>query len=214
MVGKLQGNWLGIFWMYLQYPGWIFGWYFVHFLAMYLWCTGWEHYPLPPVSCMAFTSPYKDLDVCLECKEPCYNPVLLCSSNGEIKKPWQSMTIIPIGPQIQALWSHCLSAEKMGYWEWVTNTLLSQAELSKVLTDYTEGENYITKVTPYLKSHDTVLMFSVDGAQLYRSKKSDCWMYIWVIYNLTPVRAQWHLHSRDRQLPWELTAVIMTSPKR
>jgi hypothetical protein len=29
-------------------------------------------------------------------------------------------------------------------------------------------------------------MFSADGAQLYRNKKSDCWMYIWVIYDLAP----------------------------
>ena len=30
-------------------------------------------------------------------------------------------------------------------------------------------------------------MFSIDGAQLYCSKTSDCWMYIWVIFNLNPV---------------------------
>jgi len=41
-------------------------------------------------------------------------------------------------------------------------------------------------VAPHLKSHDTVLMFSADGAQLYRNKKSDCWIYIWIIYDLAP----------------------------
>ena len=29
-------------------------------------------------------------------------------------------------------------------------------------------------------------MLSIDGAQLYRNKKSDCWLYIWIILNLAP----------------------------
>ncbi|KAF9644361.1 hypothetical protein BDM02DRAFT_3131806 [Thelephora ganbajun] len=137
-------------------------------------------------SCMAFTSPYKDLDSCLKCLEYCYDPVLLHSSNGATKKPQQSMTTIPIGPQIQALWSHHLSAEKMSYWEQITETLLNQDESPNILTDYTEGEDYLMHMAPHLKLHDTILMFSVDRAQLYRNKRSDCWMYIWVIYDLTP----------------------------
>jgi hypothetical protein len=137
-------------------------------------------------SCMAFTGPYKDLDTCLRCQEPRYDPVLLQSSNGTTKKPRQSMTTIPIGPQIQALWSHRLSAEKMSYRQQVTDTLLNQAELPDILTDYTEGDDYRLHVVPRLGSHDTVLMFSADGAQLYRNKKSDCWIYIWVVYNLAP----------------------------
>ena len=137
-------------------------------------------------SCMAFTGPYKGLDACLECGEPRYDPVLLLSSNGSIKKPRQSMTTIPIGPQIQVLWSHRVSAEKMSYRQRVTDALLDSDELPETLTDYTEGQDYLDNVAPYLKSHDTVLMFSADGAQLYRNKKLDCWMYIWVIYDLAP----------------------------
>ena len=137
-------------------------------------------------SCMAFTGPYKDLDTCLKCPQSRYDPDLLRSSNGTIRKPRQSMTTIPIGPQIQALWSHRLSAEKMSYRKRITDTLLSQDELPHILTDYTEGEDYLTHVAPNLGSHDTVLMFSADGAQLYRNKKSDCWIYIWVVYDLTP----------------------------
>ena len=137
-------------------------------------------------SCMAFTGPYKDLDTCLKCPQPRYDPDLLRSSNGTIRKPRQSMTTIPIGPQIQALWSHRLSAEKMSYRKRITDTLLSQDELPHILTDYTEGEDYLAHVAPNLGSHDTVLMFSADGAQLYRNKKSDCWIYIWVVYDLAP----------------------------
>ena len=137
-------------------------------------------------SCMAFTGPYKDLDTCLKCPEPRYDPTLLHSSNGSIKKPRKSTTTIPIGPQIQALRSHRLSAEKMSYRQQVTDILLSRDELPDVLTDYTDGNDYLTQVAPNLGSHDTLLMFSADGAQLYRNKKSDCWIYIWVIYDLAP----------------------------
>jgi hypothetical protein len=36
--------------MSLKSSGWVFGRFFVHFLAMYLRCTGSGHHPLPPVS--------------------------------------------------------------------------------------------------------------------------------------------------------------------
>ena len=137
-------------------------------------------------TCMAYTGPYKHLTTCLKCPEPRYDPEILRSSNGKIKKPRQSMTTIPIGPQIQALWSHRLSAEKMSYRQRATDTLLGQTELPSVLSDYTDGEDYLTDIAPHLNPHDTVLMFSADGAQLYRNKKSDCWMYIWVVFDLAP----------------------------
>ena len=35
---------------------------------------------------------------------------------------------------------------------------------------------------------DIVLMFSIDGAQLYAKKLSACWIYIWVLLNLSPAR--------------------------
>ena len=66
-------------------------------------------------SCMAFIGPYKHLNTCLKCPEPRYDQAILCSSNGMVKKPQLLMTTIPIGPQIQVLWSHQSSAEKMGY---------------------------------------------------------------------------------------------------
>lgn len=36
----------------------------------------------------------------------------------------------------------------------------------------------------YLGLHDSVLMFSIDGAQPYEKKQSDCWIYIWVLFTL------------------------------
>jgi hypothetical protein len=33
---------------------------------------------------------------------------------------------------------------------------------------------------------DIALMFLIDGAQLYAMKDSSCWIYIWVLLNLSP----------------------------
>lgn len=47
-----------------------------------------------------------------------------------------------------------------------------------------------------IKQNDIVLMVSLDGAQLYESKQSDCWMYVWVILNLSPDKRYRKLHVR------------------
>ena len=47
---KLEEHWQGKFWMDLWCTRWVHAWYFVHFLAMYLWCTSLVHQSLPPVT--------------------------------------------------------------------------------------------------------------------------------------------------------------------
>jgi len=37
-----------------------------------------------------------------------------------------------------------------------------------------------------INEDDIVLMFSIDGAQLYAKKLSLCWIYIWILLNLSP----------------------------
>jgi hypothetical protein len=37
-----------------------------------------------------------------------------------------------------------------------------------------------------IKKGDVLLQLSLDGAQLYRDKESDCWIFIYVIHNLSP----------------------------
>ena len=33
---------------------------------------------------------------------------------------------------------------------------------------------------------DTIVSFSIDGAQLYQNKKSDTWISIWILNNFSP----------------------------
>jgi hypothetical protein len=107
------------------------------------------------------------------------------------KRTRQQFLTIPIGPQLQALWRSPEGAINMRYQERRTKELLTELQENggKLLAydDILCGSDYLSAVkSGHIKPGDTVLMFSVDGAQLYRSKTSDCWMQIWIIINHSP----------------------------
>ena len=53
--------------------------------------------------------------------------------------------------------------------------------------DIYHGTEYLDSVrNERIKENDMVLLMSIDGAQLYQSKESDCWIYIWVVLDLVP----------------------------
>ena len=138
-----------------------------------------------PRTCLAFTGPFAGLDKCPECGSPRYH-----KTNGRTrKKPLRVFHTVPIGPLLQALWSSEESAEKMKYRAEETQRLfddmLKNGGRIPVYEDFIHGADYIGAV-PNIGDHDTVLLFSIDGAQLYASKQSDCWIYIWVVMDISP----------------------------
>lgn len=49
-------------------------------------------------------------------------------------------------------------------------------------SDFFDGNEYLEKVIQGdVGEGDVFLMLSIDGAQLYRYKTSNCWIYIWVV---------------------------------
>ncbi|KAG1887084.1 hypothetical protein F4604DRAFT_1675126 [Suillus subluteus] len=55
------------------------------------------------------------------------------------------------------------------------------------ILDFLDGSDYLEAVVDgRIKPGDVVLMMSVDGAQLYESKMSDCWVGIWVVFDRSP----------------------------
>ncbi|PBK58880.1 hypothetical protein ARMSODRAFT_1009949, partial [Armillaria solidipes] len=136
-------------------------------------------------SCVGFTGPYKDLTDCPFCGEHRYTQV-----GGRI--PRKQFHTIPIGPQLQALWRSPESAEEMQYRRKYTENVLDElAQSEGVRTspfrDFFDGSDYLYAVLDgKIKPGDMVLIFSMDGAQLYCMKMSDCWMYIWIILDLSP----------------------------
>ena len=150
----------------------------------------WEHH-MCIRSCLGFTRPYSDLDCCPECGEHRYDQKELRESEGLRKVPRKVFTTLPIGPQIQANWKNPQMAEEMLYCWRKTEELLAEyhatGEFPALLDDILCGEAYMNLArSGRIKKYDTVLMLSIDGAQLYDNKRSDTWIYIWILVNLVP----------------------------
>ncbi|ETW75713.1 hypothetical protein HETIRDRAFT_422383 [Heterobasidion irregulare TC 32-1] len=70
------------------------------------------------------------------------------------------------------------------------NSAMRQINKDHALRDFADvwdGTDFIDAVkNGLIKEYDPVVMFSIDGAQLYCNKGSDCWIYIWVILDRSP----------------------------
>lgn len=150
-------------------------------------------------SCLAFTGPLEDVPTCPECLEPRYDPKILAASRGKQKTPRQSAHTIPLGPQLQAMYSTPEGSAAMKYRSEQTATLLEELRVKQTMDSYGDficGSDYLNSLskdqfadtagTKLISNHDICLMLSLDGAQLYQNKASDCWIFIWVIYELAP----------------------------
>ena len=150
----------------------------------------WEHH-MCLNSCIAFTGPYENLDQCPSCGESRYKEKDLEESDGLRKVPRQVFTTFPVGPQIQARWKNPQSAKDMSYrWEKTEDLLQRRAHTNNppdIFDDILCGSAYLDLVDiGKVCRDDTLLMLSIDGAQLYESKKSNCWIYIWILLDLAP----------------------------
>ena len=140
-------------------------------------------------SCAAFTGPFAHLEHCPVCELPRYDQEKLRRSNGKTKVPRKVFTTFPLGPQLQARWRSPEMAKGMNYRREKTQDLLQKRTRGEdyIYDDIFCGSDYLDAVeNGVIKDTDSVVMFSIDGAQLYRSKESDCWIYIWIILDLAP----------------------------
>ncbi|KAL1679952.1 hypothetical protein EV122DRAFT_169375, partial [Schizophyllum commune] len=132
-------------------------------------------------SCVAFTGPFASLDNCPTCGRARYE------AGHSTKVARKQFSTILLGPQLQALWRTPEGAKSLEYRRLCTERVLADldangGEKTTPYTDFFHGEDYLQAIEEdRIKDEDMVLMLSIDGAQLYRNKQSDCWMYIWVI---------------------------------
>jgi hypothetical protein len=134
-------------------------------------------------TCVAFTGPYAILESCPKCGKPRYDPEKLQASDGVLKVPQRQYSTFPVGPQIQARWKDPGMAEKMLY----RQRRPDPGTVIKEYDDILSGEAYLEAVDDgTIGGYDTLLMFSIDGAQLYRDKKSECWIYVWILLEMAP----------------------------
>jgi hypothetical protein len=139
-------------------------------------------------SCVAFTGPYSELRACPLCSEARFETV--SRGNKCVSVPCKQALTIPIGPQIQAQYQSHESAWNMGHRRRVMEDLLSHLRAGGSIDEYNDVycSSILLKAAQHsdLSPDDTLLMLSIDGAQLYESKQSHCWIYIWVLLDLAP----------------------------
>ncbi|EJD40585.1 hypothetical protein AURDEDRAFT_69893, partial [Auricularia subglabra TFB-10046 SS5] len=133
-------------------------------------------------SCIAYTGAFAALQECPYCHRPRHD------TNG---KPFKTFDTMPLGPQLQAFRRHPQSAAEMKYlWQKILSVQKSAAENGgklDVFDDIPCGSAILDAVEAGdIRENDFVLMLSIDGAQLYAMKASDCWIYIWIVVNLSP----------------------------
>jgi hypothetical protein len=134
-------------------------------------------------SCIAYTGPFKELQACPECGELRFDPFT--------KKARQQLHTIPLGPQLQAIRRGAQSSLEANYRLAATEKIMKDLDLYDgkipLIKDFFFGQAYIDKVDEgFINENDMVLMFSMDGAQLYSKKASDCWIYIWILFDYIP----------------------------
>ncbi|KAJ3505412.1 hypothetical protein NLJ89_g7431 [Agrocybe chaxingu] len=142
-----------------------------------------------PNTCMAYTATLSQLDMCPKCGQSRYDTQILAATGKLV--PQRQFHTIPLGPQLQALWRSPQGATAMRYRREKTAEIIEKAKANGgVLDEWDDvfsGTAYLEAVqTGKIKENDMVLLMSIDGAQLYQSKQSDCWIYIWVVLDLAP----------------------------
>ena len=139
-------------------------------------------------SCVAFTGPFSKLCLCPLCSSDHYETVT--QGTKRVSVPHKQALTIPVGLQIQAQYWSPKSVWNMGHWARVMEPLLARLRAGGSIETYddvyTSSILIDAAVHGDLTPDDTVLMLSIDGAQLYESKQSDCWIYIWVLLDLAP----------------------------
>ncbi|KIK79302.1 hypothetical protein PAXRUDRAFT_161626, partial [Paxillus rubicundulus Ve08.2h10] len=56
--------------------------------------------------------------------------------------------------------------------------------VQETYNDFFNGLDYLEALMAGdIKEEDIVIMFLIDGAQLYHNKASGCWISIWVIFD-------------------------------
>jgi hypothetical protein len=138
--------------------------------------------------CIAFTGPFGNHTICPVCQEACYKEVI---QRHKLSLWLQKQFLtIPVSPQIQVQWHSEKSAYDMGHhqraMEIIVPTVLQHLPINEYNDVYCLQEFIQAVLKDDIKHDDMVLMLSIDGAQLYQHKQSDCWIYIWVLLNLPP----------------------------
>ncbi|OSC96709.1 hypothetical protein PYCCODRAFT_1462331 [Trametes coccinea BRFM310] len=157
-------------------------------------------------SCIGYTGPYSTLDHCPKCGQERYCPIKLRVGKTVARQTFTSM--LP-STQIQAFFASEDVASEMGWFfdtaERIIGSTPAGSTSLKEFQDIASSSELLSRVADgSIKRHDAVLMFSIDGAQLYQNKQLDCWMSLWLLCNIRP--------DQRYKKPYMLPGVIIPGP--
>lgn len=120
-------------------------------------------------SCAAFTGPFAHLEHCPECGKPHYDQQRFRETNRHVKVPQKQFPMIPIGPQLQAIYCDPAGADSrrwLDLWmEEIFDKLTHNHGVKDTYSDFCDGSDYLEAVAGgKIKEGDPVLMMSIDGA--------------------------------------------------
>ena len=154
-------------------------------------------------SCHAFTGPFAQLRFCSICGEARYDVAQAALTGKDIAR--QQFCTILLGPQLQALRQSRSGAMAMRYLDQkmkqvaeMLNNIQAEDSGDIVYDDIFSGseiQDLAERIN--FNGNDTVVSLSLDGAQLYQNKKSDTWISIWILDNLSPNQR----YQKKRVLP-------------
>ena len=129
-------------------------------------------------SCIAYTGPFMHLEACSMCTEPCYDKFRLEASGGRERILRQEFHMIPIRPQLQALYRESESATHAYYMRIERTCVLEEIDNKWFLDEYSDvlhGTDLIKAFQDWhIGDNNITLLFPIDGAQLYAKKASAC----------------------------------------
>ncbi|KAI0352686.1 hypothetical protein OH77DRAFT_1408449 [Trametes cingulata] len=139
-------------------------------------------------SCIGYTGPYAAFEHCPKCGQDRYCPV---KSRAGTKVARQTFTSMLPSTQVQAFYASEDVANEMGWFHEtalriIASTPPGASSLSEFQDIVSSAELLQRVANGTIKAYDAVLMFSIDGAQLYQNKESDCWMSLWLLGNIRP----------------------------
>ncbi|KAF8548237.1 hypothetical protein OG21DRAFT_1423449, partial [Imleria badia] len=143
-------------------------------------------------SCVGFMGPFADFQHCPECGDSRWDPDKFKESQGMVKSSQKQFSTILLGPQLQAAFRDPTKAREMRYQQEYMQKVFEQLSrvpehTQDIYNDFFNGTNYLKAVMAGdIKDKDILIMFSIDGMQLYQNKASNCWMSIWVVFNRSP----------------------------
>ena len=142
-------------------------------------------------SCIAYTGPFEDLRECPHCGESRYKALGDEQEDvPENRAPRERLTSLLPSSVLQSFWRCGKTAQDMMYLWLASQDLIQKTPVGTPPKSYTDvhcGSRLLKAFRDrVIGPNDTVLTFSIDGAKLYRNKDSDCWIFIWLVENLSP----------------------------